>query len=136
MPASMFMSAPAQNPLPAPVMTMPTTSGSRSARPTASRTSAPIRLVHAFSASGRLRVMVATGSSTSKRICSYMGRIMAPRSPSLGVMRVHVDDERCEGHGRCYATAPEVFDADDLGNGHEHGDGTVLPELEKKARLA
>jgi len=51
-------------------------------------------------------------------------------------MRVHVDDERCEGHGRCYATAPEVFDADDLGNGHEHGDGTVAPELEKKARLA
>ena len=50
-------------------------------------------------------------------------------------MRVHVDQERCEGHGRCYATAPEVFVADDIGNGHEIGDGQVPPELEQKARL-
>ena len=58
------MSAPAQKPLPAPVITMPTTAGSRSARPTASRTSAAIVPVHALRASGRLRVIVATGSST------------------------------------------------------------------------
>ena len=51
-------------------------------------------------------------------------------------MRVHVDSERCEGHGRCYATAPEVFEADDLGDGHEVGDGTVPAGLEQKARLA
>ena len=50
-------------------------------------------------------------------------------------MRVHVDQERCEGHGRCYATAPEVFVADDIGNGHEIGDGQVPPELEQQARL-
>ena len=49
-------------------------------------------------------------------------------------MRVHVDQERCEGHGRCYATAPEVFVADDIGNGHELGDGTVPPGLEHQAR--
>ena len=49
-------------------------------------------------------------------------------------MRVHVDQERCEGHGRCYATAPDVFVADDIGNGHEIGDGTVPPELEQQAR--
>ena len=64
------MSAPAQNPLPAPVSTMPTTSGSRSARPTASRTSLAIVWVQAFSASGRFSVMIATGSSISKRMCS------------------------------------------------------------------
>lgn len=29
---------------------------------------------------------------------------------------VHLDDDRCQGHGRCYALCPEVFDADDLGN--------------------
>ena len=59
------MSAPAQNPRPAPVITMPTTRGSRSAWLTACRTSMPIRSVHAFSASGRFSVIVATGSSTS-----------------------------------------------------------------------
>ena len=26
-------------------------------------------------------------------------------------MKVHVDQDRCEGHGRCYATAPDVFEA-------------------------
>jgi ferredoxin len=51
-------------------------------------------------------------------------------------MKVHVDPERCEGHGRCYATAPEVFVADELGNGREAGDGTVPADLERGARLA
>ena len=47
-----------------------------------------------------------------------------------------MDPERCEGHGRCYATAPEVFEADDLGNGREIGDGAVPEALGAKARLA
>lgn len=51
-------------------------------------------------------------------------------------MRVHVDERRCQGHGRCYATAPEVFAPDDLGNGREIGDGTVPVELEHDARIA
>jgi ferredoxin len=51
-------------------------------------------------------------------------------------MRVHVDEQRCQGHGRCYATAPDVFLADELGNGHEVGDGTVTAALEAAARLA
>ena len=51
-------------------------------------------------------------------------------------MRVHVDSERCQGHGRCYATAPELFVPDDLGNGREVGDGTVPTDLEGRARLA
>ncbi|MBA3654547.1 MAG: ferredoxin [Actinobacteria bacterium] len=51
-------------------------------------------------------------------------------------MRVAVDVERCEGHGRCYMTAPELFEADDIGNGRERGDGTVPPDLERKARVA
>jgi len=49
---------------------------------------------------------------------------------------VRVDESRCQGHGRCYATAPELFEPDDIGNGHEIGDGTVPPGLEDKARLA
>jgi ferredoxin len=51
-------------------------------------------------------------------------------------MRVRIDDERCEGHGRCYALSPELFEPDDLGAGKVLGDGTVSPELEQKARLA
>ena len=31
-------------------------------------------------------------------------------------MRVRVDDAACEGHGRCYALASQVFEADDHGH--------------------
>jgi ferredoxin len=31
-------------------------------------------------------------------------------------VRIALDAEACTGHGRCYALAPEVFDADDLGH--------------------
>ena len=51
-------------------------------------------------------------------------------------MRVKVDDDRCEGHGRCYALAPELFEPDDIGNAQTTGDGTVAPGMEDKARLA
>ena len=51
-------------------------------------------------------------------------------------MRVQVDANRCEGHGRCYALAPEVFAPDDIGNAEVVGSGTVDPALEQKARLA
>jgi ferredoxin len=51
-------------------------------------------------------------------------------------MKVHVDPDKCQGHNRCYALAPELFDVDDLGNAHEIGDGDVPPELEDGARLA
>jgi ferredoxin len=51
-------------------------------------------------------------------------------------MKVHVDEERCEGHGRCYALAPAIFEPDDIGNGHAVGDGTVPAGDEDKARLA
>jgi ferredoxin len=32
------------------------------------------------------------------------------------VSRVAVDADRCEGHGRCYTLAPELFDADEVGH--------------------
>lgn len=51
-------------------------------------------------------------------------------------MKVHVDRELCQGHGRCYATAPELFEPDDLGDGHEIGSGEVPEALEHKARVA
>ena len=32
------------------------------------------------------------------------------------VLRVHLDAERCVGHGRCYELAPEVFGEDERGH--------------------
>lgn len=51
-------------------------------------------------------------------------------------MRVRIDAERCQGHGRCFTIAPDVFDSDDLGNGVVIGDGTVPPDREHDVRLA
>jgi ferredoxin len=51
-------------------------------------------------------------------------------------MRITVDPERCQGHNRCYALAPELFDVDDLGYATAKGDGSVPAGLEDKARLA
>ena len=50
--------------------------------------------------------------------------------------RVQIDADKCQGHGRCYSLAPELFDADDLGAGFVLGDGTVPPELLEQARRA
>ncbi len=51
-------------------------------------------------------------------------------------MKVRVIDEKCQGHGRCYALAPDVFEADDYGNAHELHDGVVPAGMEDDARLA
>jgi ferredoxin len=54
----------------------------------------------------------------------------------LVAMKTQIDQERCQGHGRCYSLAPELFEPDDIGQGREIGDGEVPPELEKAARIA
>lgn len=51
-------------------------------------------------------------------------------------MKVLIDAEKCQGHNRCYALAPELFDVDDYGQAVVLGDGTVAPDLVDKARLA
>ena len=51
-------------------------------------------------------------------------------------MRVKVDASKCQGHNRCYALAPELFDVDDLGTAFALNDGVVPAGLEEKARLA
>ncbi|MGC8512639.1 MAG: ferredoxin [Acidimicrobiales bacterium] len=50
--------------------------------------------------------------------------------------KVTVDPDRCQGHNRCFAIAPEVFDVDDLGNAFVVGDGTVDGALGAKAQNA
>ena len=52
------------------------------------------------------------------------------------MIRIKVDTEKCQGHNRCFAVAPELFRLDDFGYSHEVDDGLVPPELEEKARLA
>ena len=52
------------------------------------------------------------------------------------LIRVSVDSTRCQGHNRCCALAPELFEADELGNSRVKGDGTVPAGLEAKAKLA
>jgi len=51
-------------------------------------------------------------------------------------MKVQIGPERCQGHGRCYDLAPELFGADEEGYGQVLGDGLVPPELARAARLA
>jgi len=49
---------------------------------------------------------------------------------------LHIDSERCQGHGRCYDLAPDLFGDDDEGFGKVLGDGVVPASLEREARLA
>ena len=51
-------------------------------------------------------------------------------------MKVQIDPERCQGHGRCYDLAPDLFGDDEEGYGQVLGDGTVSPDQERNARLA
>ena len=51
-------------------------------------------------------------------------------------MRLQIDSERCQGHGRCYDLVPALFGDDDEGFGKVLGDGTVSPDNERDARLA
>ncbi len=51
-------------------------------------------------------------------------------------LRVRIDGERCQGHNRCCSLAPELFEADELGNARVKGGGRVAPGLEAKAKLA
>jgi ferredoxin len=49
---------------------------------------------------------------------------------------VRVDPARCQGHNRCHAIAPELFELDDYGYSRAAGDGVVPGHLQDKARLA
>jgi ferredoxin len=51
-------------------------------------------------------------------------------------MKVQINPELCQGHGRCYDLAPGLFGADDEGYGKVLGDGIVPAEAEKDADLA
>jgi ferredoxin len=51
-------------------------------------------------------------------------------------MRVSVDPTLCQGHNRCCAAAPDLFDIDDEGYASAVGDGVVAAGSEESALLA
>lgn len=51
-------------------------------------------------------------------------------------MKVSINPDLCQGQGRCFAIAPDLFGFDDLGNGFVIGDGQLTSENEASARLA
>jgi ferredoxin len=53
-----------------------------------------------------------------------------------GKVKIHVDQDKCQGHARCKALAPELFELDEFGNAHEVNGGVVPAGLEDKAYLA
>lgn len=66
-------------------------------------------------------------------------RTIAAKSASRAApatSKVKVDPARCQGHARCIAVAPELFELDRFGSSSEKGRGIVPPGLEHKARLA
>src|SRR6202043_505712 len=53
-----------------------------------------------------------------------------------GKLKIRVDQDKCQGHARCKALAPELFELDEFGNAHEIGNGSVPAGLQDKAWLA
>jgi ferredoxin len=51
-------------------------------------------------------------------------------------VKVQINSERCQGHGRCYDLAPDLFGDDDEGYGQVLGGGVVPPGKEHDARRA
>ena len=51
-------------------------------------------------------------------------------------MRISLDANACQGHGRCYALAPDLFGCDDEGYSELLAPGELPAECEADARLA
>ena len=50
-------------------------------------------------------------------------------------MKIAIAADKCEGHSRCYALAPDLVDVDDLGYAFVLGTGEVPDGLEDRGRL-
>lgn len=51
-------------------------------------------------------------------------------------VRIRVDAEKCQGHNRCKAIAPDLFVLDGFGNSQAAGDGLVPADKIEQAHLA
>ncbi len=50
-------------------------------------------------------------------------------------MKLKLDNDACQGHGRCFALAPDLFDADDEGFAVLLVEGEIPKEQEADAQL-
>jgi ferredoxin len=48
-------------------------------------------------------------------------------------MKIRYDRDACQGHGRCYTLAPDLFDADDEGYAVLRIDGDEVPAGQEDA---
>jgi AcrR family transcriptional regulator len=69
---------------------------------------------------------------------ALLARVVTALAPQdrRDAVKVQIDSGRCQGHGRCYDLAPELFGEDEEGYGQVLGDGVVPPGKERDARLA
>jgi ferredoxin len=52
-------------------------------------------------------------------------------------MKIRIDVDRCEGHARCWETAPDLIEDDDRGRGVVIDPDSAVPaDLEDQARAA
>ena len=51
-------------------------------------------------------------------------------------MKLQINSELCQGYGRCYDLAPDLFGDDEEGYGQVLGDGVVPADKEREAQLA
>jgi ferredoxin len=51
-------------------------------------------------------------------------------------VKLQINPDVCQGHGRCYDLAPDLFGDDEEGFGQVLGDGIVPSDKEREARLA
>jgi ferredoxin len=51
-------------------------------------------------------------------------------------VKVHIDAGLCQGHGRCYDLAPDLFSDDEEGYGQVIADGVVPAAKQDDARRA
>ncbi len=80
-------------------------------------------------------VSAQTGTAQTGTAQTGTARTGAAQTRSSPV-KVQINPELCQGHGRCYDLAPGLFGDDDEGYGQVLGDDAVPPDREQDARLA
>jgi ferredoxin len=65
-----------------------------------------------------------------------VGTFRSHSSVRSAIPKISVNRQRCQGHARCAALAPELFAVDEFGEGRAIGDGIVSAHLHDKAHLA
>jgi ferredoxin len=51
-------------------------------------------------------------------------------------VKLLINPDLCQGHGRCYYLAPDLFGDDEEGYGQILGEGAVPHDKQRRARLA